>query len=117
MALEGQLQLVRYVQPDATYNDLCDAQDNWSIAFGGDSHGRRLGSAMQGLIGRGRFDRGVWLNRVFNFCKGGMQVMNYQWDRRFNRLRSSSARIVLLALGGNDLDQPFAMAAIFERVL
>ena len=33
--------------------------------------------------------------------------MNYQRDHRFHNLRSSSARIVLLALGGNDLDQEY----------
>ena len=107
MALEGQLQLVRYVQTDATYDDLCDDQDNWSLALGGDSHGSRLGSAMRGLIGQGRFDGGVWLNRGFNFCQGGMQAMRYQRDQRFDRLRSCSARIILLALGGNDLDQRY----------
>ena len=99
-----QLQLMRYVQDDATYNTLCDNASHWTVAIGGDSHGREIADQMYGLIGRNRYEGGVRLSSRFNFCRGGMILMNFQRDGLFSNLRNCPARIILLHLGGNDLD-------------
>ena len=89
---------------DQRYLDLCENVANWWIALGGDSHGRNMCDAMADLIGDGSYEGGVRLARDYNFADGGRRAMSFFGDPMFYQLRRCSAPIVLLHLGGNDLD-------------
>ena len=93
-----------YIANDRRYNEVCANLAHARLAVGGDSHARRMAVAMEQLIGRGNFEGGITLNRPFNFTQGGMQLMNYFNDGNYNSLKRCSADVVLLFLGGNDLD-------------
>ena len=93
-----------YVANDRRYNEVCANLAHARLAVGGDSHARKMAVAMEQLIGRGNFEGGISLNRPFNFAQGGMQLMNYVNDWNYNSLKRCSADVVLLFLGGNDLD-------------
>ena len=89
---------------DQLYQDLCDNVDQWVIAMGGDSHGRNICDAMFTMLGYDRYDEGVRLAHPCNFAVGGRRAMSYMGDPMFLRLRGSLAPIIVLELGGNDLD-------------
>ena len=94
----------RYSQTDRGYNALCENNRHWRLALGGDSHGRNICDAMQRIIGYEPFEGGVRLNCRHNFAQGGLQVMNYEGSDLFNTLRVCSAEIILIHIGGNDID-------------
>ena len=102
--MANQLGIVRYSQQDGGYLALCDNGANWTISIGGDSHGRNFANAMVDLIGYSRYEGGVRLASNFNFASGGKRAMEFHGDPLFSNLRMCSAQIVLLHLGGNDLD-------------
>ena len=95
--------VLRYFTQDRGYLQLCENGD-WSISLGGDSHCRNICRAMVDMIGYQRYQGGVRLARNFNFAEGGKRAMGFHGDPLFYDLRRGSAQIVLLHLGGNDLD-------------
>ena len=72
--------------------------------MGGDSHGRNICDAIISMLGYNRYNEGVRLANPCNFAVGGKRAMSYMGDAMFLRLRGCSAPIIVLELGGNDLD-------------
>ena len=103
---QAQVEGRRYSVPDQQYTDLCGAESiHWRLAIGGDSHARNISRKMRSIMGYGSYKGGVRLNIGFdNFAQGGLLAMEYERSDLFHQLRECSARIVLLHMGGNDLD-------------
>ena len=93
-------------QQESNYDAVCENGASWDFALGGDSHGRNMLATMASILGGRRFDNGVGLANDFNFADGGRRAINFRGDALFNMLRNCNASIVLLHLGGNDLDMP-----------
>ena len=100
----AQAQVRRYSVNDEGYTALCTDSNNWRLAIGGDSHARNIKDKMYDIMGYGSFENGVRLSIRYHFAQGGMRAMEYERSELFNQLRSCSASIVLLHMGGNDLD-------------
>ena len=104
---EAQVVGRNYSVSDRAYVDLCQDTRHWRLAIGGDSHARNISNKMRSIMGYGSFQGGVRLNIGYDqFALGGMRAMEYIRHPLFNQLRSCSARIVLLHMGGNDCDMP-----------
>ena len=92
---------------ESTFERLCNTWDHATVCIGGDSQARRMGQAMFRDIGYGQMEGGVRLaTGRFNFGSGGATCANYHQSAAFDALKYSSADIVLLTCGGNDLDLP-----------
>ena len=92
---------------ESTFQRLCNRWDRVTVCIGGDSQARRMGDAMERDLGYGQMEGGVRLARGrFNFGSGGATSANYHQSAEFDAMKYSSADIVLLTCGGNDLDLP-----------
>ena len=100
----AQAQVRRYSVNDRGYTALCGDKNNWRLAIGGDSHARNIKDKMYDIMGYDSYKDGVRFSIRFNFAQGGMRAMEYERSQLFNQLRSCSASIVILHMGGNDLD-------------
>ena len=99
--------LPHYVPKDQIFNRLRGLWNHATLCIGGDSHARKLGEAIYREIHWDHFEGGVrLLPGSFNMGVGGATCSSYKSHAAYESLKYSNADIVLLTIGGNDLDLP-----------
>ena len=93
---------------DTVYQRVCLQLSHARLAVGGDSHARNTVWKIEGILGTQQYRGGLSTLRgnrgLEHFAVGGVTAARYIHSAQFNSLKNCSAEVVLLHLGGNDLD-------------
>ena len=90
---------------DLLYLQMTRVLAGGSMAFGGDSHGREVAQRVGGP-NRDHWENGYDTFSVLepSYVEGGMTCSNYLGHMKYEQLLESTATIVIILCGGNDLD-------------
>ena len=104
------------------YINITQVLSNGFIAIAGDSHAREVGCRMRPLRDENNYG-GLQLyqsvGHAQGFVQGGMTAFQFYNSMYYEQLKVCSANIVVIILGGNDLDsdQPQTPEDVYQKLI
>ena len=104
------------------YNNITQVLSNGFIAIAGDSHAREVSRRMRPLRDENNYG-GLQLHQSVGhaqgFVRGGMTSFQFYNSVYYEQLKVCSANIVVIILGGNDLDsdQPQTPESVYKQLI
>ena len=104
------------------YNNITQVLSNGFIAIAGDSHAREVSWRMRPLRDENNYG-GLQLHQSVGhaqgFVRGGMTSFQFYNSVYYEQLKVCSENIVVIILGGNDLDsdQPQTPESVYQKLI
>ena len=107
------------------YINITQVLSNGFIAIAGDSHAREVGCRMRPLLDENNYG-GLQLHQSVGhvghaqgIVQGGMTAFQFYNSMYYEQLKVCSANIVVIILGGNDLDsdQPQTPEDVYQKLI